>query len=64
MHHFALISTDGDSLGLVAFARGDWLPGDVIPHGGAGLLVLDVVEPTPRELDGLEVGLLQVEPLG
>jgi hypothetical protein len=64
MHHFVLISSSGDSLGLVALARRDWLPGDVIPQGPASLLVVDVVEPGPRALDGLEVGLLKVEPLG
>jgi hypothetical protein len=57
---FALISTDGDALGAVAFARGDFEPGDVIPQGpGRSLRVTAVVEP---EQDG-ELPLLVVEPV-
>jgi hypothetical protein len=43
---FALVTTDGDSLGPVAFARSDFNEGDVIPQGpGRSLRVTAVVEP-------------------
>ena len=43
---FALITTDGDALGPVAFVRSDFKPGDVIPQGqGHSLRVTAVVEP-------------------
>jgi hypothetical protein len=42
---FALISTDGDALGPVAFVRSDWKPGDVIPQGRASLRVVQVIDP-------------------
>lgn len=59
MFHFALVSTDGEALGPVAFSRGDWKPGDVIPQGrGRMLRVTAVVE---AERDG-ELPLLVVEP--
>jgi hypothetical protein len=55
---FALITTDGDALGPVAFARSDFKPGDVIPQGrGASLRVVNVVEP---DRDG-ELPLLVVD---
>ena len=45
MFRFALISADGEALGPVAFARGDWKPGDLIPQGlGRSLRVTAVVE--------------------
>lgn len=59
MFRFALISTEGDALGPVAFARGDWKAGDVIQQGrGRSLRVTAVVAP---EVDG-ELPLLVVEP--
>ena len=58
--HFALVS-DRESLGLFAFAKGDWKPGDIIPQGIASLRVVTVIPPEPRSDDGLEVGLLKVE---
>jgi hypothetical protein len=55
---FALLSTEGDSLGTVAFARGDWNPRAVIPQGvSSSLRVVHVVQP---ERDG-ELPLLVVE---
>ena len=43
---FVLVNTDGRWLGLTAFARRDFKPGDVIPSGvGRVLRVVDVVEP-------------------
>jgi hypothetical protein len=55
---FALVSTDGDALGPVAFACQDFKPGDTIPQGrGASLRVVRVIEP---ENDG-ELPLLVVE---
>jgi hypothetical protein len=47
-----------ESLRLVALAKRDWLPGDVIQQGSAILRGVDVIEPGPRDGDGLEVGLL------
>lgn len=63
MFHFALIS-DSEALGLFAFEKRDWMPGDIIPQGKASLRVVDVVEPAPRSGDGLEVGMLRVEQIG
>jgi hypothetical protein len=58
MFRFALVSTEGEALGEVAFARGDWRPGDVIPQGpGRNLRVTAVVEP---EQEG-DLPLLVVE---
>jgi hypothetical protein len=55
---FALITTDGEALGPVAFARPDFKPGDIIPQGRASLRVVKVV---PVEGDD-ELPLLVVEP--
>jgi hypothetical protein len=42
---FALVSTDGESLGPVAYAGSDFKPDDVIPHGkGRSLRVVNVIE--------------------
>jgi hypothetical protein len=47
---FALVNVDGQWLGLAAFARRDFKPGDVIPSGiGRVLRVVDVVEPTRED---------------
>jgi hypothetical protein len=55
---FALITTDGDALGPVAFARPDFQPGDVIPQGpGRSLRVVNVVFPDRDD----ELPLLVVE---
>ena len=57
-HRFTLVTTDGESLGVVSFARPDFNPGDVIPQGpGRSLRVTAVVEP---EVDG-ELPLLVVD---
>jgi hypothetical protein len=46
LFRFALISSDGEALGPVAFARGDWKPGDIIPQGpGRNLRVVNAIEP-------------------
>jgi hypothetical protein len=57
---FALVSSDGgEALGPVAFVRGDWKPGDIIPQGpGRNLRVTAVVEPEREE----DLPLLVVEP--
>lgn len=61
MSRFALITSDGEALGPVAFARGDWQAGDTIPQGkGRILRVTAVVAP---ERDG-DLPLLVVERLG
>ena len=58
MFRFALVTTDGDALGPVAFARSDFKPGDVIPQGrGRSLRVTAVVEPDRED----ELLLLVVE---
>jgi hypothetical protein len=54
--------TDREALGVFSFAKSDWRPGDIIPQGMASLRVIDVVPRDPRDLDGLEVGILKVEP--
>ena len=64
MHHFALVAVDYELLGVFSYERRDWLPGDVIEQGRASLRVVDAVPPKPRKGDGLEVGLLKVEPAG
>jgi hypothetical protein len=57
MFTFSLVNVvDGDALGLVAFARRDWRPGDLIAPGS--LRVVRVIDP-------MRVGLfplLVVEP--
>jgi hypothetical protein len=62
VYHFSIVNPDFEPLGLFAFARRDWRIGDLIPQGKATLRVIDVIDPEPRPLDGLEVGVLQVEP--
>jgi hypothetical protein len=55
---YALITTDGDALGPVAFVRRDFKPGDVIPQeSGRSVRVTAVVE---RDREG-ELPLLVVE---
>lgn len=60
--YFVLVTVNNDALGLFEFERADWKPGDVIPGGEPSLRVVDVLPPQPRKGDGLEVGLLKVEP--
>ena len=56
------MDTDDEALGLFAYAKRDWKLGDIIPQGSASLRVVDVIEPMPRSSDGVEVGVLMVEP--
>ena len=37
MFSFALVTTDGEALGVLAYAKGDWRPADIIPQGSASL---------------------------
>jgi hypothetical protein len=60
MFSFALITTDGEALGVFAYAKRDWKPGDIIPQGRASLRVVDVIDADALG-DGCEVGLLKVE---
>ena len=62
MFSFALITTDNESLGVFAFAKWDWKPGDIIPQGRASLRVVDVIDADAFG-EGYEVGWLKVEPL-
>ena len=55
---FALISTEGEALGPIAFARSDFRPGDLIRQGKASLRVVRVVQPDRED----ELPLLVVEP--
>ena len=49
MHHFALVTPEGDDLGTVEVARPDWPDGSVIYRGdGPNLLVIDRVEANER----------------
>lgn len=49
-HRFTLVTSDGESLGVVSFARPDFKPGDVIPQGpGRSLSVVTVVQPDHRD---------------
>jgi hypothetical protein len=57
------MNTDDEALGLFAYAKRDWKLGDMIPQGSASLRVVDVIEPMPRSSDGVEVGVLMVEPV-
>jgi hypothetical protein len=58
---YALVTTDGEALGEVAFAVPSWQAGDVIPQGAAGdLRVVQVLEP---ERQG-RLPVLVVEPAG
>ena len=58
MFRFALITTDGDELGTIAFARRDFNPGDIIPHGREpSLRVVNVIWPERES----ELPLLLVE---
>jgi hypothetical protein len=43
--HFALVTSDGDTLGAVELARPDWPPGSVTYRGGdePNLRVLDMI---------------------
>ena len=46
MFRYALVTTDGDALGEVAFAVSSWNPSDLIPEGSAGnLRVVQVLAP-------------------
>ena len=46
MFRYALVTTDGDALGEVAFAVSSWNAGDLIPQGSAGnLRVVQVLAP-------------------
>jgi hypothetical protein len=47
--------TENDSLGLVAFARRDSRPGDIIPQALPSLRIVHVIEPQPPTSGGLEV---------
>ena len=57
------MNTDDEALALCAYAKLDWKPGDIIPQGSASLRVVDLIEPMPRSSDGVEVGVLMVEPI-
>jgi hypothetical protein len=62
VYRFARVSTEGDALGPVAFARGDWKPGDIIPQGpGRSLRVTAVIDPEPDDPPD-RIPLLVVEP--
>jgi predicted metal-dependent peptidase len=63
MHHFTLVTTDNEVVGVFTYAWCDWKPGDIIPQGSASLRVVDVIEPEERKSDGVEVGVLKVEPV-
>jgi hypothetical protein len=57
MFTFSLVNVvDGDALGLVAFARGDWRPGELIAPGS--LRVVKVIDPRAQG----RFPLLLVEP--
>jgi hypothetical protein len=60
MHHFTLVTTDNEVVGVFTYVKCDWKPGDIIPQGSASLRVVDVIPADP--LDGVKVGLLKVEP--
>jgi len=61
LFRYALVTTDGDALGTVAFARSDLRPGDVIPHGPErSLRVVNVIEPERDD----QLPVLVVEPAG
>jgi hypothetical protein len=62
MFSFALVTTDNEALGVFAYGKRDWKPGDIIPQGSASLRALDVIPADP--LDEIKVGLLRVEPAG
>ena len=62
MHHFALVTVDYELVGVFTNEKLNWLPGDIVPQGASSLRAVDVVPPEPRSGDGLEVGLLKVEP--
>ena len=62
MFRFALVDKENaESLGIVAFARGDFNPGDVIPQGaGRSLRVVNVIAPeTGDQLPVLVVELVK-----
>lgn len=60
-HRFTMVTSEGESLGVVSFARPDFAAGDEIPQGaGRSLRVVAVVAP---EADG-ELPLLVVEQAG
>jgi len=58
---YALITTDGDALGQVAFVRRNFQPGDLIPQDKGQLVrVVHVIEPDePYELPLLCVELVR-----
>ena len=57
MFRYALISSDGEALGPVRFARRDFNPGDLIPQGLASPRAVNVVEADEPD----ELPLLMVE---
>lgn len=55
-----MVTTDGESLGIVAFAVPDMKPGHVIPQGpGRSLRVITVIDP---EIEN-DLPILVVEPV-
>ena len=59
MYRFALITTDGEALGTVAFIRNTFTAGDLIPQArGRNLRVTAVIPPDRDD----ELPLLVVEP--
>jgi hypothetical protein len=56
---FALVGTDGEAYGTVAFARSDFKPGDLIPQGKDRMLrVVDVI--ATEHADELPLLLVEV----
>ena len=39
MHHFAVVTADFELLGVFTYEKLNWLPGDIVPQGGASLRV-------------------------
>ena len=62
MFSFALVTTGSEALGVFAYAKGDWKPGDIIPQGSASLRVVDVIKAGAIGED-CTFGLLKVEPV-
>ncbi len=59
MPHFALLTTDGESLGPIELGRPDWPPGTVICRGdGDNLRVIEWIESVASE----KFTVLVVEP--
>jgi hypothetical protein len=56
MHHFALVTPDGESLGVVELSRPDWPEGSVISRGDKpDLRVIADLMPDAPNVDGVLV---------